>query len=191
MTPDEERLLDQLADGLAAGGAGPSEERVAAVRAHAARRREEAARRGADVVALPERRGRREVLTGAVAAAAGVVLGTVGSEVLGADQPPSAPTEPVELAVATPGIDAGAVSIDHTWGVEIILTATGLAPGAVYRAAVQPADGTADVAAGSFLGVDGVAVVCRMNASIVRAAAASFTVVDEQGATVITGVFEA
>ena len=43
------------------------------------------------------------------------------------------PTEPVEVAVASIGVDADAVLIDRTWGTEIILTATGPVPGAVYR----------------------------------------------------------
>ncbi|CAN5694714.1 hypothetical protein BH24ACT2_BH24ACT2_01000 [soil metagenome] len=164
---------------------------MAAVRAHAERRGAEAAPYGAGTapVTLADRRRRREMLTGAVAAAIGVALGAVGSEVLNDDPPPGAPTQPVELAVASPDVEAEAVTIDHTWGVEVILTATGLAPGAVYRVAVQPADGSADVSAGSFLGVDGVRVVCRMNASVLRAAATSFTVFDEQGATVIAGRF--
>ncbi len=191
MTPDEELLLEQLADALAPGGHEPSQERVAAVRAHAEGRPGKAAPDVAPPAPVPlaDRRRRRDVLTGAVAAAVGVALGAVGSEALDDDPLPEVPTGPVELAVASPEVEAEAVTIDHTWGVEVILTATGLAPGAVYRAAVQPADGTADVSAGSFLGVDGVRVVCRMNASIVRAAATSFTVFDEAGAMVIAGRF--
>jgi hypothetical protein len=192
VTPDDERLYEQLAEqlaeGLAPGRHGPSEERVAAVRAHAERRRAKAAAEaGSAPPSLADHRRRRDVLTGAVAAAVGVALGAIGSEVLDDDPPPGAPTQPVELAVASPDVEAEAVTINHTWGVEIILTTTGLAPGGVYRVAVQPADGTADVSAGSFLGVEGVPVVCRMNASIVQAAATGFTVVDEAGAMVIAG----
>jgi hypothetical protein len=192
LTPEEERLLERLAAGLTPQRPGPPEDRVAAVRAHAQRRREEAATAGdggPDPVPLTDRRRRREVLTGALAAAVGAAFGAIGLEALDDDPSPEVPTGPVELVVASPDVEAEAVSIDHTWGVEVILTTTGLTPGVVYRAAVQPADGTAAVSAGSFLGVDGVPVVCRMNASLLRAAATSFTVVDEQGAVVIAGRF--
>lgn len=191
MTPGDEELLRQLGAGLVPEGSGPSDERVAAVRAHASRRREQAQGAGGvpDPVPLADRRRRREVLTGAVAAAVGVAFGAVGSDVLGDDPPAPVPTGPVELAASAPGVQAEAVSIDHTWGVEIILTATGLVPGTTYRAAVQPADGSTEVSAGSFLGVEAIPVVCRMNASILRAEASSFTVADDQGVTVLAGRF--
>ena len=191
MTPEEERLLELLATGLSPERHGPPEERVAAVRAHAEHRREEAAAEDArsEPVPLAHRRRRRELLTGGLAAAAGAAFGAIGLEAIDDDPRPAAPTEPVELVVASPDVEAEAVSIDHTWGVEIILTTTGLTPGGVYRAVVQPADGSAPVSAGSFLGVERIPVVCRMNASILRAAATSFTVIDEQGAMVIAGRF--
>ncbi len=188
MTADDDRLIERLAEGLAPEPRRPSDERVAAVRASAARWQDEH-RPTAPVSLAGRRRPRREVLTGAVAVAVGAAFGAIGLEAADDDPVAEAPTEPVEVAVSGTGVEADAVLIDHTWGTEIILTATGLVPGRVYRTTVQPVDGSDDVPAGSFLGVNAVPVVCRMNASILRAAAASFTVVDDENVPVISGRF--
>lgn len=188
----EDRLAGDLGDALAHHERVPSPERVAAVRAHAERRRAQALAPPPPgrPVELVERRRRRELLTGAVAAAVGAALGAIGLEAVDDDAAPGPPTEGVAVAVASPTVAADAVLIDHTWGVEIVLTASGLTANATYRTMVQPADGTSEVSAGSFLGVEGDRpIVCRMNASILRAAAQSFTVVDDEGAAVISGRF--
>lgn len=212
MSAEDDELLEALGEALAPPPGGPPADRVAALRAYAAARQapseDVSAGTGPSAPAAPAvsaptpespppsapielapRRRRRDLLTGAVAAATGAALAVVGWEAFDADAQPGPPTEPVEVAVVPPDVAAEAVLINHTWGVEIILTATGLAADATFRSAIQPVDGGAEVVAGSFLGVEGVTVVCRMNASILRAAASSFTVVDEAGAPVITGTF--
>lgn len=161
MTADEDRLIERLAEGLAPTRRSPSDVRVSALRTHPARYQEQAqsstmppppappaapsppeptAPAAAPVSLAVRRRPRREVLTGAVAAAAGAALGAVGLEAFDDDPQAGPPTEPVEVAVTGMDVDSD-VLIDHTRGTEIILNATALVPGAVYRTTVQPADG--------------------------------------------------
>jgi len=82
------------------------------------------------------------------------------------------------------GVAARADLVDHTWGVEIKLTATGLEDGATYVTTVRDADGR-DRPAGEFIGVADVEVRCNMNASVLRADATGFSVWDSDGTLVL------
>jgi anti-sigma factor RsiW len=120
-------------------------------------------------------------LVGAAAAAA-VVLAVV--------QPEESPAGPTIIAVpdvrAASGVQAVAGLVDHTWGVEIKLEASGLPAGQAYDVMVVDAAGR-EYDAGAFLGVSGRKVVCSMNSSVLLADAARFEVVDPGGEVVISG----
>lgn len=139
-----------------------------------------------------ERRSRRRrsaVQRTLVGAAASIVL--VLTFVAGDQLTRDSPTSPVALesvAVSSKveGVTATAALVDHTWGVEIKLTATGLEDGATYTTTVQ--EGRRDYAAGEFVGVFGVEIRCNMSASVLRAQATGFTVWDSDGKPVLNAV---
>jgi anti-sigma-K factor RskA len=82
------------------------------------------------------------------------------------------------------GVTATAGLVDHTWGLEIKLEASGLRGGERFEVWVVGEDGTS-YDAGTFRGVDGTKIVCDMSASVLLDDAASFRVVDGSGAEVI------
>lgn len=118
----------------------------------------------------------------AAAAAAAVV-----TTVVVRDEPASGPT-----VIAIPGIDvaqgvtASAGLVDHTWGLEIKLEATGLRAGERFEVWVVGKDGVSHDA-GEFVGVASTKIVCDMSSSILFGDAASFRVVDAAGDQVIGG----
>lgn len=121
-----------------------------------------------------------------VAAAASVALlvgGTAGY-LVGADD--GIPREPVAVQALAPGVQASAVAIPHTWGVEISMNADGFRPGAVYRVVVESEDGRR-VGAGEFLGTGSEPMTCNLNSSVLRADATGFQVIDDRDAVVATG----
>jgi len=143
----------------------------------------------AGVAAERARRNRsRSLRRGAVAAAACLVLVlafAAGTLVTGSGTAPSpVPLEAVVVASEVDGVAARADLVDHTWGVEIKLVATGLEDGAAYTTTVRDAAGR-DYPAGEFLGVADVEIRCNMNASVLRADATAFTVWDTDGEAVL------
>lgn len=138
---------------------------------------------GATVTRLPGRARRwvpvaAGVLAGAAAAAAVTVA------VL-PDPPAGAPVLAVRQVTTAPGVTATAGLVDHTWGVELKLVATGLPAGRAYDVRIVD-DGGREYDSGAFLGVDRT-ITCSMNASVLLADAARFEVLDPAGAVVISG----
>lgn len=123
------------------------------------------------------------------AAAAAVVL-VVGLRVTEPDAPPAVPLEAVGIIDRMPGVEASANLVDHTWGVEVKLVASGLTAGAQYNVTVTDAGGTA-YPAGAFVGTGAKAVKCNLNAGILRANASGFVVRDAAGAVVLRSDFAA
>lgn len=125
-------------------------------------------------------------------AAVGAVLGAAAAAavVLALVQPAEPPAGPKIIAVsdvrAASGVQAVAGLVDHTWGVEIKLEATGLPAGQAYDVMVIDAAGK-EYDAGAFLGVSGRKVVCSMNSSVLLVDAARFEVVNPGGDVVISG----
>jgi len=122
---------------------------------------------------------RRDVL---VAAAAVVVAGAVGFA-LGTTRD-GVPLEPVAVQALDPDLVAQANLVPHTWGMEIKLDGAGFDPGAVYRVTVRDEQGR-EVDAGEFLGTGPNELHCNLNSSVLRDAAAGFTVLDDEGAVVL------
>ena len=141
-----------------------------------------------------ERRTRRRRTTGArvlVGAAACLVLVATllaGGRLLGEGPASPVPLEAVAVTSERAGVVARADLVDHTWGIEIKLVATGLPGGRPYRATVRGADGV-DYPAGAFVGVDGVEVRCNMNAAVLRGDAVAFTVWDQSDRVVLQSRF--
>lgn len=99
---------------------------------------------------------------------------------------PGPPMEQVASVEARGGIDASASLINHTWGTEIILVATGMREGARYRVFVVDTDGRLHPS-GGFVGVGVDQMTCRLNSPLLRADAAGFEVRGPRGEVLITG----
>ncbi|MEV1291935.1 zf-HC2 domain-containing protein [Pseudonocardia sp. NPDC049635] len=117
------------------------------------------------------------------AAVALLVGGAVGYAVGGHD---GIPREPVAVQSLDPQVQATAVAIPHTWGVEIVLDADGFRAGAVYRVVVEADDGR-EVGAGEFIGTGDAPMICNLNSSVLRSDASGFKVLDAAGDTVLRG----
>ncbi|MET0447291.1 MAG: zf-HC2 domain-containing protein [Aeromicrobium sp.] len=85
---------------------------------------------------------------------------------------------------AVDGVTATAGLVDHTWGLEIKLEATGLRAGERFEVWVLGEDGRS-YDAGTFVGVADTRIICDMSSSVLLDDAASFRVVDAAGVEVI------
>lgn len=143
-----------------------------------------------EVVAFRSRRPRPRLRSQLVVAAAGLVIALTGVSVGVAIAPDAAnaPVETVAVQTLTPGVDARAGLIGHTWGVEMKLTATGFAPGQTYRAAVLDDTGR-PVAAGAFVGTGRTEMRCNLTSSLLREQASGFVVTDAAGTPVLVSRF--
>ncbi|MHA7276423.1 zf-HC2 domain-containing protein [Arthrobacter sp. HLT1-21] len=130
----------------------------------------------------------RTALVSALGAAAATAAVVIGLNLAAADPQPRVPLEAVQI-VETADIEATADLIDHTWGVEVQLTATGLQPGGRYEVVVLGEDG-AEYPAGAFVGTDG-EVRCNLNAAVLRDEAVGFIVRDQGGGQVLSSDFSA
>lgn len=127
---------------------------------------------------------RNELARRLTAAAAVIALLGIGSLLR---QPVAGPPlEPVALQVNDDAVVAEADLINHTWGTEVILEATGLGAGEEYELTFDTTDGQR-VAGGTFIGVGARPLECRMNGAVLREDAQGFTVTDSDGQTVIEG----
>ena len=147
---------------------------------------------GDRIVGRARAEGRRPSHRGAwlvaAAVAAAVVLGGGTGYLLGGagSEGTAVPTEPVTLQAVAPGVDASAVAIAHTWGVEITLDADGFRPGEVYEVVVLD-ESSRRVDAGAFVGTGETRMRCNLNSPVLRTDAAGFDVVDDRGAVVVHG----
>ncbi|MTD17358.1 anti-sigma factor [Nakamurella sp. YIM 132087] len=98
------------------------------------------------------------------------------------------PTEPVAVQVDQASLNASAELINHTWGVEIQLTATGFVPGEAYRVRIVTTDGDRSPA-GEFVGTGSNSMECNLNSAVLRPDAAGFEVLSAEGAVVLTSTF--
>lgn len=130
-------------------------------------------------------RRRRALLrrTGAGVAAAVLLVAAFAADRRLGDDPAPVPLEAVPVTSEVEGVSATADLVDHTWGVEIKLTVTGLEDGETYTTTVER--GRREYAAGAFIGVEDVEVLCNMTASVLREDATGFTVLDDEGRPVL------
>lgn len=131
---------------------------------------------------------RRHVLLAAAAVLAVLLVGGLGLKIgQEVSEAPIAtvPIEPVEVTSRVDAVQASAGVVDHTWGVEIKLEATGLRSGSPYAVVVMTRDGRAR-SAGAFVGTGEEVMNCNLNADVLRPDAVGFRVLDEDGKVVLT-----
>ncbi len=153
------------------------------------------ARIDADLAAHRRRAWWRRGALAAVAGAAAAAVLIAGIALTRDDDPaeraaPQVPMESVEVDVSTPGIEADAALVNHTWGVEVKLTGTGFRDGGRYRVVVLAEDGRR-FPAGEFVGTGGAELRCNLNSSVLRPGAAGFEVRDPRGRLVVSSTFGA
>lgn len=135
-------------------------------------------------------RGRsRFARLGLVAAASAAVAATIAVLVMRGLAPAPVPLEAVAVTVDESGVVADADLVNHTWGVEIKLEASGLQAGATYRVSILTDDGDARPA-GEFVGTGAALMHCNLNSSVLRPHAVGFVVLDETGVPVIESTFD-
>lgn len=133
---------------------------------------------------------RRAGLAAVAGAAAAVVL-VAGLAVTRPDAPvPQAgpPTEPVTVAAYDDAVVADAALVNHTWGVEVKLDATGFADGRRFRVDIVGTDGRR-YPAGAFVGTGSREMHCNLNSAVLRPDARGFEVRDARGAVVVSSRF--
>lgn len=146
------------------------------------------ARIEAEIKTERTRRNRRSTvqraLIGTAASLILVLTFIAGARLTGDDNPAPVPLEAVAVTSETAGVTADADLVDHTWGMEIQLSVTGLEGGESYTTTVQAAG--REYPAGEFIGVTGVEIHCNMNSSVLRDDATGFTVWDSTGRAVLS-----
>lgn len=133
---------------------------------------------------------RRQAALSAVGGIAAAVVLVVGLVVTRPDAAPAVPTEDVTVAVGVSGVRADADLVDHTWGVEVKLTASGFDEGRRYVVTVLGTDGRR-YPAGGFVGTGEREMLCNLNSTVLRASAAGFEVRDRRGRVVVSSTFTA
>lgn len=167
---NDDELMQRLGDGLHTPVPEPSPGRVAAVREAAMLTRDMAAP-AAEIAPASHVSTRRAWLMTAAAAAAGAVGGAV---VAGTrqDEPAATPGPPTELLsfsksnATIAGSTVAGSTINHTWGVELLLDATGFPIGSRYVVEYVGRDGMV-VGAGGFVGSE-LSIHCRCNGVLLR-----------------------
>ncbi len=184
---NDDDLLRQIDDAMNVPVPDPSPERIAAVRAAAVRQQGNPQPTTARVIT-----SRRAMLLATAAAAVGAVGGAVVAnstqhEPLTAAGPP---TEALAFSPSGPIISGSSVSgkvINHTWGVELLLDASGFPVPEAFRI-VYIDTGGAIVEAGGFVGAE-LPIHCRCNAALLRTDIVAIEIRDASDATVSTATF--
>lgn len=132
---------------------------------------------------LQRGRRRRMFRWSALAAVAAALLIAIGSFAL-VPKMTGPPLEPVAVSETSPGVEAEANLIDHTWGTETILVVSGLEEGETYKLALRNEDG-ASVPSGAFIGTGDQPVECRMNAALLREDATGLEIRTTEGDLVL------
>lgn len=192
MNGRDEELAEGLRAALSPGEAQPPSERVAALRAAVERAKAERTELpspvpGGRVAAHTGLRSerRRRFLVGGASAAAGAVVGAVVVSATDDDGPDAPPTEPIEFTDVAAGVTvADAYLIDHTWGVELNLVASGFERGQAFSVLYRTVDDEL-VAAGSMVGIGEGALTCRLNGAVRRDAVSAIEVYDPSLAVVL------
>lgn len=125
-----------------------------------------------------------------VAAALALVV-SLGVQALRDDPTPTTPpvpTEAVGVREEAPGVQASAALVNHTWGVEVKLRASGFEDGGRYRVDVLGTGGRR-YPAGEFVGTGAREMDCNLNSSVLRDQAAGFEVTDSDGTVVAASTF--
>ena len=171
---NDDELLDALGDALAPPDRPVPAEGLAAVRAQAAARPDPAG--GAS---------RRTILVGSIAAAVGAAAGIAGAVAVTAgegDESAGPPTRPVSFTTVPDGATVTGRTIDHTWGMELLLDVDGLPVDRDFAVTYRTGDGA--VSAGGFRSV-AIPMACRFNGTVLRDAVTQIVVTDEATGDVV------
>ncbi len=176
-----ERLVDAFGEPVPP----PTQARIASIRAAAVAAR--AATGSGD-----GRSGRRALLVGVAAASVAGVAGTVVGRSTASDTDAIAgpPTEPLRWTDGSgriPGSTISGSTINHTWGVELLLDTTGLVVGEHYRVRFLSTVGE-PVDAGGFVGAE-LPIHCRCNGPLLRPDVAAIEIIDPSDRLVASGGF--
>jgi hypothetical protein len=194
---NDDELLEQLRDALDRPVPTAPAERIASVRAAALRAQDERVVPATD--AAPAQSSPMEtatfsrrtwILSGAAAAVVGAASGAAVTNVLRDDPPSGPPTEAMSWSrepSAPAGLTLSGRTINHTWGVELLLDATGFEVGSSYRLVYVGIDGSR-TDAGGFVGAD-LPMACRSNAPVLREALGTMEILDDKGVVVGRGRF--
>ena len=98
------------------------------------------------------------------------------------------PMEQVEVASYDDDVTADAALVNHTWGVEVKLAATGFDDGRSYRVMIVGTDGER-YPAGAFVGTGSREMRCNLNSAVLRPDASGFEVRDARGDVVVSSTF--
>lgn len=133
------------------------------------------------------------VRRGGLAAVAGAAAATVlvAGLAVTRDEPVPVvgpPTEQVEVASYDDDVTADAALVNHTWGVEVKLTATGFDDGRAYQVVVVGTDGER-YPAGAFVGTGSREMLCNLNSAVLRPDAGGFEVRTQRGDVVVSSTF--
>jgi hypothetical protein len=197
---NDDELLEHLRDALDRPVPTAPPQRIASLRATALRAQAEQtmpATHAAD--AEPARRSSTEtatfsrrtwILSGAAAAVVGAASGAAVANVLRDDPPSGPPTEAMSWSRepnAPAGLTLAGRTINHTWGVELLLDATGFEIGSAYRLVYVGVD-ESRTDAGGFVGAER-PMACRSNAPVLREALDTMEILDDDGNIVGRGRF--
>jgi hypothetical protein len=162
----DDELLNKLDESIAVDIPPVAPELIEAVRAAALREQARSANEGLLVGS------RRSLLVSSAAVVAGAVGGVLATKVVDGRATKSSAGPPTEGlvfaagAAAVPGAELSGKVINHTWGVELLLDASGLPVGAPFRVVYLSNADTA-VDAGGFVGA-AIPIHCRCNAALLR-----------------------
>lgn len=177
---DDDELLEALGDALAPPDREPPPERIAQLRARMAAAEAATGEREAPIPlpAAPDVErvaSRRRLLFGSAAAAVGAVVGAAGTFAAVGRDDDAVPTEELAFGDVPAGTTVSGRTIDHTWGLEVLLDVSGLPVDRDYDVTYATADGP--VGAGGFRSVD-VEMRCRFNAPPRRAEVSEVAIAD-------------
>lgn len=174
---NDDELLGALGDALAPPDRPVPADGLAAVRAQAA-----AAASSSTPPSPADASGpsRRTILVGSIAAAVGAAAGIAGTVAAtggddGSEEDAAPPTRPVEFSTVPTGTEVAGRTIDHTWGMELLLDVSGLPVDQDYTVTYATTDGA--VSAGGFRSV-AVPMACRFNGTALRAAVTQIDIAD-------------
>lgn len=174
---NDDELLGALGDALEPPDRPVPADGLAAVRA-------QAAAAAADAPDAPGAPGasRRTLLVGSIAAAVGAAVGVAGTIVAASGddadqaQPAGPPTRPVEFTRVPDGTTVDGRTIDHTWGMELLLDVSGLPVDQDY--VVTYATDAGPVPAGGFRSV-AVPMACRFTSTALRSAVSGIAITNQ------------
>ncbi len=179
---NDDELLGALGDALAPPDRPVPADGLAAVRAQAS-----AASAGPPAVGSGRGGGpsRRTVLVGSIAAAVGAaagIAGTVAATAGDRDEDAGPPTRPVAFDAVPTGATVTGRTIDHTWGMELLLDVEGLPVDRDLVVSYQTASSA--VSAGGFRSV-AVPMACRFNGTVLRDAVTEIVIADQATGEVV------